>query len=606
MRRVASWVVGFAMLGMLSACSQAAAAEEDPNQDSENALALRAGKADGTAYTWCELDHILTYVNSATTTKTALTTIGISARTAQEIVNHRDGTGSAHANPYDDEAELDAVRYVGPITLRTLANHIAPECENPAPGQPPAPVVRRVAARSDMVSGTPAAFNYRIHLIDVGTGLAVLVQGADFNLLFDAGSGDDNGSVGTTSSTNRVLAYLFAALGPSGPAGCKPSGDTMTYAGDQLIRIDHVVMSHPHLDHGSMMDDVLKCYDVRHVWESGATNDASFYSDFLRAMAAEPQVTYHTAVVPPASHSAVVSGNTISFPAAMPWVQFSERTHVPLGMGASFTVACVDPERHPDANDNSVVLRLDLGMTSLLLVGDAESGERLPPSSPVNGIEQHLIETHPRILDVDILQVGHHGSLTSNRMAFLQAVSPQLALIGVGPKSYRGVILPDAEVITALNSLGATIYRTDMNDGAGCPEADRIGVDDGHPGGCDNFIVDIAPPPSNTTHSCVDRCGDNSTGQCKCDTDCVLRNDCCQDVCSSCGGLPMCERFGFHAPTAATVAEPLVCGTFDTTQSCSYAEDCASFNDCCTDICTNCRDLAICGAGSGHEDDPFN
>lgn len=68
----------------------------------------------------------------------------------------------------------------------------------------------------------------------------------------------------------------------------------------------------------------------------------------------------------------------------------------------------------------------------------------------------------------------------------------------------------------------------------------------------------------------------------------------------------MCERFGFHAPTAATVAEPLVCGTFDTTQSCSYAEDCASFNDCCTDICTNCRDLAICGAGSGHEDDPFN
>lgn len=597
--------LAFLLIGLVAAaCSQNTG--EDPNQDAENASALRAGKADGTTFTWCELDHSLAFVNAATTTKSSLTSIGVSARTAQEIISYRDAGGVALSNLFDDEVELDNVRYVGPITMRTIVNHIEAECQNLPPGQPPAPVVRRVAARADMISGTPAPFNYRIHLIDVGTGLAVLVQGTDFNLLFDAGSGDDNGSVGASNSTNRVLAYLFAALGPSGPAACKPSGDTMEYDGSGLIRIDHVVMSHPHLDHGSMMDDVLRCYDVRHVWESGAINDATFYRDFLQQMAAEPQVTYHTASVPPASRSVHVSGADISFPTSMPWVQFSDRTHVPLGMGASFTVAAVDAERHPDANDNSVVLRLDLGMTSLLLVGDAESGARLPPSSPVDGVEQILIERHPRILDVDILQVGHHGSLTSNRMEFLQAVSPEIALIGVGPKSYRGVVLPDAEVIAALNSLGSIIYRTDINDGAGCPETDRIGTDDTRPGGCDNFIVEIAPPPANTAHSCVDRCGDASTGECACDTDCVLRHDCCQDVCTSCNGLPVCERFGFHPPTAAQLAQPEVCGTFDETQSCSYAEDCASFNDCCEDICANCSTLAICGGGSGHDDDPFN
>ncbi len=34
--------------------------------------------------------------------------------------------------------------------------------------------------------------HYRIHFIDVGSGLAVLVQGTDFNLLFDGGSADDS------------------------------------------------------------------------------------------------------------------------------------------------------------------------------------------------------------------------------------------------------------------------------------------------------------------------------------------------------------------------------------------------------------------------------
>ena len=42
------------------------------------------------------------------------------------------------------------------------------------------------------VPGAPARGEFQVHLIDVGTGLAVLVRGHDFAFLFDGGSNDDD------------------------------------------------------------------------------------------------------------------------------------------------------------------------------------------------------------------------------------------------------------------------------------------------------------------------------------------------------------------------------------------------------------------------------
>src|SRR5512138_1051445 len=67
--------------------------------------------------------------------------------------------------------------------------------ERPRPpragGEQAAPGItwRRVETARD-VPGAPAPGTYQIHLIDVGTGLAILVRGADFALLYDAGSND--------------------------------------------------------------------------------------------------------------------------------------------------------------------------------------------------------------------------------------------------------------------------------------------------------------------------------------------------------------------------------------------------------------------------------
>ena len=97
-------------------------------------------------------------------------------------------------------------------------------------------------------------------------------------------------------------------------------------------------------------------------------------------------------------------------------------------------------------------------------------------------------------IDVDILQVGHHGSETSSRRAFLDAVSPSLALVSAGPKLFGHVRLPDDSVIAALAATGATILRTDAHDGA-CPLADRLGASTG-PGGCDSYVITIVSPPA--------------------------------------------------------------------------------------------------------------
>jgi hypothetical protein len=56
------------------------------------------------------------------------------------------------------------------------------------------------------------------------------------------------------------------------------------------------------------------------------------------------------------------------------------------------------------------------------------------------------------------------------------------------------VVRPDVEVVHELESFGAKILRTDEHDAGGCDVPDRVGVDDGLPGGCDNWVLEAAAP----------------------------------------------------------------------------------------------------------------
>ena len=353
----------------------------------------------------------------------------------------------------------------------------------PPVGPPPPPAGnitwKRVETEADVPREPPPPGTYRIHLIDVGTGLSILVQGADFTLLYDAGTNDRE------EKPIRILAYLEAAIGPSGDDLCVDRGHP---APTQRRAIDHVVLSHPHFDHASAMDLVLHCYDAHDVWDSGRINDAVFYRDFLEAVAKSAGATYHTAASVPDTHAVSVKGAAVTIPR---WQRFSEGDSVRLGETAKFTILHADAKSDPDMNTASVVLAVQLGKTRLLLVGDSPSGKRMDPSYPAGEVEEFLIDHHRAEIRADILQVGHHGSKTSSRRDFLEAVHPTLALVSSGPKVYGHTVLPDREVIDELRRIGAKVLRTDERD-ASCPLAHRIGPDTG-PGGCDSYIITVAP-----------------------------------------------------------------------------------------------------------------
>ncbi len=357
----------------------------------------------------------------------------------------------------------------------------APLSPRPLAPQPTAPHVtwKRVATGADLPTEPPAPGTYRLHLIDVGTGLAILIQGTDFALLYDAGSNDRE------EKPSRVVAYLAAALGRSGDDLCGPPGESPP---STRRTIDHVMLSHPHFDHASALDLVLHCYEVKQFWDSGRINDAVFYRELLAAVSRSAGLTYHTAASVPDGHAATVKDLTVTIGA---WQRFSEGDVVPLGAGARFTILHAEPKALSDPNQNSLVILVELGSARILLVGDAESGARLDPSAAVGDVEQFLVDHHREAVRADILQVGHHGSKTSSRRGFLEAVKPRVALVSSGPKRYGKTVLPDREVLEELARIGATVLRTDDHD-ADCAQTGRIGGDHG-PGGCDSWLISIGP-----------------------------------------------------------------------------------------------------------------
>ena len=104
------------------------------------------------------------------------------------------------------------------------------------------------------------------------------------------------------------------------------------------------------------------------------------------------------------------------------------------------------------ANNDSLVLHVAYGATSVLLEGDAEAP-----------IEQAML-AEPGLAST-LLKIGHHGSVTSTRPEFLSRVAPQWAVISCGLHNRYGH--PRQEVLAELQSAHVRTFRTDIN-GATC------------------------------------------------------------------------------------------------------------------------------------------
>ena len=97
-------------------------------------------------------------------------------------------------------------------------------------------------------------------------------------------------------------------------------------------------------------------------------------------------------------------------------------------------------------NNMSVVLKVTYGNTEFLFQGDAESK-----------IENDLLRSDYDI-DVDVLKTGHHGSKTSSSDKYIEATSPEIAIISSGYGNNYGH--PNAMVLERLEKENISTFTT--------------------------------------------------------------------------------------------------------------------------------------------------
>ena len=266
--------------------------------------------------------------------------------------------------------------------------------------------------------GEVEAVPLRVSFIDVGQGLAVLLEYGGRFALYDTGPD----SVGVVDS--------LVARGV----------DTLEW----------VVMSHSHRDHaggilelggaaGSARDGIAPRVHVRHLYV-GPDTAGGFVRGSVLGLARRFDIPVDT----------LVRGSSLGQISGCGSIAGGDCAG--SGDAPRFNALWPPDYVHEGGNPASVVLRAEFGAASMLLTGDLDSAG-----------ERRLLELSPT-LSADLLQVPHHGSAGSSSLRFIAQVAPDYAVASVGAGNSYGH--PREEVVRKYGYvLGDTarFFRTDRD-----------------------------------------------------------------------------------------------------------------------------------------------
>jgi len=214
------------------------------------------------------------------------------------------------------------------------------------------------------------------------------------------------------------LQVYFIDVGPQGDAELviAPTGETLlvdsgneatTVQGflDELgvDRIDIMVNSHPHADHIGGALQVLQHVQVDEVWDVGVAYSSGLYEKVLEEIASQ------------------VEDGRLTFAMA--------RTGMTAQLGPEVELEVLhptDPELWENINNTSITFRLTYGDFSILFTGDIEAEA-----------EEAILQRGTDV-SATLLKVAHHGSYSSTTTEFLEAVSPEYAIILAGQNNPYG------------------------------------------------------------------------------------------------------------------------------------------------------------------------
>ncbi len=262
---------------------------------------------------------------------------------------------------------------------------------------------KKIKPRNAMVVGLLVSFwliivrfpsEFRMRILDVGQGDGIHVSSNGVNMLVDSGS----------TSVSQVGKYRL-----------------IPYLKSQAVtKIDYMVVSHGDLDHISGLLEILSDdqFEVKYLIMPEIEDGGDGYEKMLEA--------------------AALAGTRVEY----------------LCAGEEFfcgdvRVKCLHPASGYDfesTNDYSTVLQLVYGEIDILLTGDVED------------LGENAMLSCNRLSDVELLKVAHHGSRYSTDEEFLNAVTPEIALISCGAGNSYGH--PHMELLGRLVAAGCRVLVT--------------------------------------------------------------------------------------------------------------------------------------------------
>ncbi len=205
-------------------------------------------------------------------------------------------------------------------------------------------------------------------------------------------------------------------------AGTRSSGEeTADYVSLYAPVVDYFIITHPHEDHMGGAAAILENVEVKNLVILDVTLEEQFFSNAMKA-------------------AKQAKTNIIRLSDATEFYTPAEAIHIEM--------LDVFELEYDDYNNASMITKVTVGSTEILITGDAEREE-----------EAYMLWTDPESLDADILKVGHHGSNTSTSDKFLEAVSPSICVISCGKNNSYGH--PSPQVVQRIKDYGAKLYRTD-------------------------------------------------------------------------------------------------------------------------------------------------
>lgn len=228
---------------------------------------------------------------------------------------------------------------------------------------------------------------------------------------------------------------------------------------NKVEKLDYFIATHPHPDHIGGADELFNGIKVGTVMDNGVDKSTPVPSPAPGKKGAKPAPT-------PAARRTRAKSITGFFDEYKDALQKSGAQYqkaqvgqkIDLGGGAILTVvAPSEPFFTADQlkaggnepNANSIVLRLDYGDFSMLLMGDAEAQT-----------EQRLLNKPDLELKATIIKVAHHGSKYATTHAFLDRVKPEAAIISTG--GWNRYSHPAQETLDRIKTANIKLFRTDL------------------------------------------------------------------------------------------------------------------------------------------------